>query len=161
MEVPRLGVKWEPQLLACTTATTTQDPNCAHDLCHSHSNARSLTHWVRLGIKPPSSRILVGLVNRWVMMGTPCNSFLLFFLAASCVLLHVPISLWASPFALKCEYIPGSLCAFPDSALESVILSWEAASFHWTVVLDVEIRTQGVLLATGEPLLPGSSNRQS
>ena len=37
MEVPRLGVKSEPQLAR---------------LHHSHSNARSLTHWVRPGIEP-------------------------------------------------------------------------------------------------------------
>ena len=48
MEVPRLGVKSELQLLAYTTA---------------HSNARSLTHWARPGIKPASSWILVGFIT--------------------------------------------------------------------------------------------------
>ena len=44
VEVPRLRVKSDLQLLAYTTA---------------HSNAGSLTHWVRPGIKPASSCILV------------------------------------------------------------------------------------------------------
>ena len=35
MEVRRLGVKSELQLLACTTATTTPDPSHACDLHHS------------------------------------------------------------------------------------------------------------------------------
>ena len=35
MEVPRLGVKLEPQLLAYTTATTTRDPSHVFDLHHS------------------------------------------------------------------------------------------------------------------------------
>jgi len=57
MEVPRLGVKSEPQpqqhqiqveSVTCTTA---------------HSNAGSLTHGARPGIKPASSWILVGLVT--------------------------------------------------------------------------------------------------
>ena len=43
----------------------------AAGLHHSHSNTRSLTYWVRPGIKPASSWILVGFLNRWGMMGTP------------------------------------------------------------------------------------------
>ena len=54
MEVPRLGVKSELQLPAYAKATD--------------SNAGSLTHWVRPGIKPASSWILVGFITtetRW------------------------------------------------------------------------------------------------
>ena len=36
----------------------------------AHDNAGSLIHWVRPGMEPASSRILVGLVNCWAMMGT-------------------------------------------------------------------------------------------
>ena len=50
MEVPRLGVQLELQLLAYATA---------------HGNAGPLTHSARPGIKPTSSWILVGFVNRW------------------------------------------------------------------------------------------------
>ena len=35
MEVPRLEVELELQLLAYTTATAMQDPSCICDLCHS------------------------------------------------------------------------------------------------------------------------------
>ena len=53
MDVPRLGVESEPQLPACTTATTTQDPSRVCDLHHSSqqcwipdplSEARDWTH---------------------------------------------------------------------------------------------------------------------
>ena len=37
----------------------------------AHVNPRSLTHWSRPGIKPVSSRMLVGFVNCWAMKGTP------------------------------------------------------------------------------------------
>ena len=63
MEGPRLGVKLDLQLLAYTTATAPLDPRRISDLCHSHSNARSLAHWVRLGIEPTSSWILVWFVT--------------------------------------------------------------------------------------------------
>ena len=35
MDVPRLGVKLELQLLAYTVATATRNPSHIHDLCHS------------------------------------------------------------------------------------------------------------------------------
>ena len=44
MEVPRLGVKWELQPPACTTATATRDLSHVCDLCHSCGNTGSLTH---------------------------------------------------------------------------------------------------------------------
>ena len=63
MEVPRLGVKLE--LLAYTTATATQDPSCIWDLHHSlaHVNAAFLTDWVKPGIEPVSSWMLVGFIT--------------------------------------------------------------------------------------------------
>uniref|UniRef100_A0A4X1VGC7 von Willebrand factor A domain-containing protein 8 n=1 Tax=Sus scrofa TaxID=9823 RepID=A0A4X1VGC7_PIG len=48
MEVPRLGVELDLQLPACTTA---------------HSNAGSLTHWVRPGMEAVSSWMLVRFVS--------------------------------------------------------------------------------------------------
>ena len=44
MEVPRLGVTLELQLLAYATATATLDPSWVFDLCDSSCNVRSLTH---------------------------------------------------------------------------------------------------------------------
>ena len=41
MEVPRLGIQLELQLLACTTATATSDLSCICDLHHS-----SWQHWI-------------------------------------------------------------------------------------------------------------------
>ena len=37
----------------------------------AHDNARSLTHWVRPGIKPATSWFLVEFVNHWARTGTP------------------------------------------------------------------------------------------
>ena len=42
VEVPRLGVEWELQLLAYTTATAMQDPDCICDLHHSSGQCRIL-----------------------------------------------------------------------------------------------------------------------
>ena len=44
MEVPKLGVESELQLLACTTATATRDPSLLCDLHLSSWQCRSLTH---------------------------------------------------------------------------------------------------------------------
>ena len=74
MEVSRLGVELELQLLAYTTATVMQDPN--HVYTTSHDNTGSLTPWVRPGIKSTSSWILVRFVNCWTTMGTPTCIFL-------------------------------------------------------------------------------------
>ena len=46
MEVPRLGVKSELQLLACATATAMPDPTCVWDLHHSS--------WQRWILNPPN-----------------------------------------------------------------------------------------------------------
>ena len=65
MEVPRVGVESEPWLPAYTTA---------------HSNARSLTHGARPGVKPSSSWLLVGFVSaepRWELPEPMLLTFLL------------------------------------------------------------------------------------
>ena len=72
MEVPRQGIKSDLQLPAYTIATVTQDPSHVCNLRHTaHGNTGSLTHWVRPGIKPASSRMLVRLVNYRATTGTP------------------------------------------------------------------------------------------
>ena len=62
MKVPRLGVKSELQQLANTTATATWDLSHICNLHHNSQSTGSLTHWVRPGIKPKSSWILVWFV---------------------------------------------------------------------------------------------------
>ena len=42
MEVPRLRVESELQLLAYTTAAATRDPSCVSDLCHSSQQCQIL-----------------------------------------------------------------------------------------------------------------------
>ena len=41
----------------------------------AQGNTRSLTHWVRPGIKPATSWFLVGFVFRWAAIGTPVPTF--------------------------------------------------------------------------------------
>ena len=59
MEVLRLGLESELQLTACATATAVEIWATSATYAAAHSNARSLTHWPRAGIKPTSSWILV------------------------------------------------------------------------------------------------------
>ena len=56
MEVPRLGVRSELQLLVYTTAASATYTT-------AHGNTRSLTHWARPGMEPTSSWILVGFIS--------------------------------------------------------------------------------------------------
>ena len=68
--ISRLGVKWQLQLLACTTATATWDPS----LATAYGNTVSLTHWAEPGIEPESSWIQVGFIStepRWELLGIP------------------------------------------------------------------------------------------
>jgi len=63
MEVPRWGVKSEPQPLAYATATATQDSSQVCDLYHSSQQHRILNPLIEARIEPTSSWILVGFVT--------------------------------------------------------------------------------------------------
>ena len=63
MQVPRLGVKSELQLLAYATVIATPDPSHICSLHTPHGNTRSLTHWAGPGIEPTSSWVLVRFVS--------------------------------------------------------------------------------------------------
>ena len=63
MEVPRLEVKLEPLLPAYATATATWDQAVSATYTTAHSNAGSLTHGLRPGIKPASSWMLVAFIS--------------------------------------------------------------------------------------------------
>ena len=79
VEVPRIGVKLELQLPACTTATATQDPSC---ICDLHQSSRQC--WI---LNPVSetrdqTRILVNTIQvcyHWATTGTPKRIIFLFF----------------------------------------------------------------------------------
>ena len=82
MEVPRLEVQSELQLLAYSTAIATSNLSLVCDLHHSttaQGNARSLTHWARPGIKPVSSRMLVRFISEEPWWQVLFLSFLSFF----------------------------------------------------------------------------------
>ena len=73
MEVPRLGVKSELQLLASTTATVMQDLSCVCDLTPQFtSTPGSLTHWARSGI----DRTCVLKDSSWVHSAEPRRELL-------------------------------------------------------------------------------------
>ena len=63
MEIPRLGVKLELQLQVSATATATWDEAASATYTTGHSNAGTLTHWVRPETKPLSSWILVSFIT--------------------------------------------------------------------------------------------------
>ena len=73
---------------ASARATGTWDPSRKCDLHTACSNAGSLTHWARLGIKPATSRFLVRFVNHCATTET-LSSFL-------CVCVFLPF-LWPLP----------------------------------------------------------------
>ena len=113
MEVPRLGIKSELQLLAYATATAIWDLRCIWDLTTAHSNTRSLTHWARPGIDPASLWILVGFVSCWAPEGSPTPEILIHFCIAGKIIdiFHVPIQfcpLWSFLSPPELNFI--SLC---------------------------------------------------
>ena len=76
MDVPRLGGKSKPQLLAYITASATQDPSHVCDLQHSSQQHQILTHWVGPGIEPTSSWIPVRLLTTELQQQFPRNLIL-------------------------------------------------------------------------------------
>ena len=73
MEVSRLGIESELQLLAHTTATATLDLNHIFNLHCRLGHTGSWTHWARPGIEPMSSWILLGFLTHWATVGTPIS----------------------------------------------------------------------------------------
>ena len=63
MEVPRLGVKSELQLLGYTTATTMQDPSCVCNLHHISWQCRIPNSLSEARIESTSSWLLVGFLT--------------------------------------------------------------------------------------------------
>jgi len=76
MEVPKLGVESELQLLAYTTTTATPDPSCAWDLHHS-----SWKYWILNPLSKAMDRTYVLMDTShirfsWATTGTPLHVFL-------------------------------------------------------------------------------------
>ena len=71
MEVARLGIKSEQQLLAYAMVTATLDPSCVYDLHHSSQQHWILNHRARPGIEPASSWILVGFITAELQQELP------------------------------------------------------------------------------------------
>ena len=63
MEVPRLGVKVELQLPACSTHSNARSELHLQATPQLTATPGSLTHWARPGIEPASSWILVSFVS--------------------------------------------------------------------------------------------------
>ena len=77
MEVPELGVKSRMELQQ-STPQPQQHWIWATSMTYATacSNARSLTHWVRPGIEPASSCILVRFLTCWATKGSPVSGLL-------------------------------------------------------------------------------------
>ena len=63
MEIPRLGVESELQLLAYTIATATSYPSASSTHTTAHGNAGSLTSWARPEIEPETLWFLLRFVS--------------------------------------------------------------------------------------------------
>ena len=63
---------------AYSTATAMLDPSHTCNLQHSSWQCRILNHWVRPGLEPTCSWILVRFWTRWTTRGTPIQSLLNF-----------------------------------------------------------------------------------
>ena len=78
MEVARLGIELELQLLACTTASAMWDLSLVHNLHHGSQQRWFPDPLSKPGIKPTSSWILVRFVllchngNSWVLIILNC-----------------------------------------------------------------------------------------
>ena len=63
---------------SCTCLPTPQPQQQQHGVramsstyTMAHNNTGCLTHWVKQGIEPTSSWILIGFIAHWATMGTP------------------------------------------------------------------------------------------
>ena len=63
VEIPKLGVKSELQLLAYTTATEMQDLSCVCHVHHSSWQRQILNPLSRTGIEPASSWVLIRFIT--------------------------------------------------------------------------------------------------
>ena len=71
MEVPRIGVEWELQLQPTAQPQQNQIQATSVTYVTACGNTRSLTQWVRPGIEPASSWMIVGFSTCWATTGTP------------------------------------------------------------------------------------------
>ena len=86
MEVPRLGVELELQLLAYTTATAVPDPSSVCDL-----HCSLWQHWILNPLSGARYQTYVLMATSqvcycWATTGTPCSVFFFFFVQAFSVL---------------------------------------------------------------------------
>ena len=73
MEDPRLGVHLELQLPACPQPQQHQIRAPFATYAATFGNTASLTFWIRPGIEPASSWIVVRFLTCWATVGTPIN----------------------------------------------------------------------------------------
>jgi len=73
MEVPRLGVKLELQLLAYATAKHCPIRAASATYTTAHSNAGFLSHWVRPEVELSSLWVLVRFITCWAIKETPSH----------------------------------------------------------------------------------------
>jgi len=119
MEVPRLGVKSELQLPAHSTATATRDPSRVCDLHHSSQQRQILTHWVRPGIEPVSSRILVKFVTTEPQGELPGTFKIFSCLSSYHVAHHIPRMYFI--YLLIEKFVPSDLPPSPPLATTSLV----------------------------------------
>ena len=140
MEVLMPGVESDPY--TTTTATWNRGVSTAHTT--AHHNTRSLTHWVRPGIKSASSWILVEFINHLAMMGTPIlyisyiyythtqtHTYTHIYMVREIYykkLDHLQVSQW-------CKSPRESWCSHSKAFRKSQYCRWSKV-YHWRVLTD-------------------------
>ena len=101
MEVLRLGIESELQLLAYTTGTAMQNPSHICDPHHSSQQCWILNPRARPGIEPASSWMLVRCVSAKPRQELPNVSQLMLTLITEFLLFFAPLSIPSSPSFLS------------------------------------------------------------
>ena len=155
MEVPRLGVVSELQLLAYgwnwsySCWLTPQPLQCqiqASSVTYTIApgSAGSLSHWARPRIEPLSSRILVGCVNYWATTGTPS-----YILGGQLVYWRVFLNVPAPPLALDFSPVPVPQSVSPPRA---PLLRKQAAIAYYAALAQLVVRDEGASLLSRSKL---------
>ena len=116
MEIPRLGIESELQLLACAIAIATWDPSTSETYT-THSNARSLTYWARPEIKFTTSWFPVGFVS-----AAPWQELL-----QSFIFLLNSLTQYSSSFSLSLDLV------FHEARQPSFQISLSFTQSNWTL----------------------------
>ena len=131
MQVPRLGVELELQLPAYRTATSNTRSEPADTA--AQGNVGSLTHWVRPGIEPESSWILVWFLTLWATTGIPSP---LYFKHPFIIKLLANYK-WIFPYIIKDIYQKTQKMLYLKKKKKKL---WELSASNWELTATISMQ---------------------